>query len=155
MAVATILIAYASLSGSTEEIADLLKSRLEQLGHSIDLREMEQTDVQILLKYDAFLIGAYTWGDGELPYEAEDFYEALLQVNLTGKKAAVFGSGDTAYAKFCEAVDILEQRIKECGADLVCEGLKIEYTPSTQDEKDRLEQFAVQFAGSVRENVHE
>lgn len=143
---AKILIAYASMSGNTEEIADLLKAKLEQLGHSIDLREIEHTDTKELLDYDAFLIGSYTWGDGELPYEAEDFYEALPQVNLSGKKAAVFGSGDTAYPQFCAAVDLFQQRLKEAGAELTQEGIRIEYTPDTQEEKDRCEKFAADFA---------
>jgi flavodoxin I len=153
--VAKILIAYASMSGNTEGIADLLKAKLEQLGHHVDLREMEQLNASELLDYPAFLIGSYTWGDGELPYEAEDFFEELSQVSLTGKKAAVFGSGDTAYPQFCAAVDLLEQRLKECGAELVQDGLRVEFTPDTPDEKERCENFAVNFAQWAGNDSHE
>lgn len=152
---AKILIAYASMSGNTEAIADLLKAKIELLGHSVDLREIEHMEVKELLHYDAFLIGSYTWGDGELPYEAEDFYDALSNVNLAGKKAAVFGSGDTAYSQFCAAVDLFETRLKECGAEITQEGIKIEFTPSTQEEKDQCEQFAVNFAKSAGNESHE
>ena len=73
-------------------------------------------------------------GDGELPFEAEDFHEDLENIDLSGKKVAVFGSGDTAYELFCEAVTIFEERLVERGAELVQEGLKIELAP--EDEED-------------------
>ena len=71
------------------------------------------------------------WG---LPFEAEDFHEDLENIDLSGKKVAVFGSGDTAYELFCEAVTIFEERLVERGAELVQEGLKIELAP--EDEED-------------------
>ncbi|MCD8500448.1 MAG: flavodoxin [Bacillaceae bacterium] len=144
-----ILMAYASMSGNTEEILDLLKVSIEPFKHEIDVMEIEEIDVKDVLDYDAILIGAYTWGDGDLPYEAEDFYEELLTVDLTGKKAAVFGSGDTVYPKFCAAVDLFEARLKECNAQIIQDGLKVEFTPDTQSEKDRCIEFAVNFASQI------
>ena len=47
-------------------------------------------------------------------------------VELKGKKAAVFGPGDSSYSLFCEAVDILEKRLKECGAEIIIDSLKID-----------------------------
>lgn len=144
-----IVIAYASMSGNTEEIAELLKVSFEPFGHETELMEMEHMDVHDLLKYDGILLGSYTWGDGDLPYETEEFYENLLTVDLTGKNAAVFGSGDHAYPKFCAAVDLFEDRLKECGTNIIQAGLKVEFTPDTQEEIDRCVDFAVQFANQV------
>ncbi|MFP7733336.1 hypothetical protein ACLHDF_07910 [Priestia aryabhattai] len=50
---ARIFIAYASTSGTTEEI--------------------EHINVQSLVQYDGILLSVYTWGNGDLPYEVEDF----------------------------------------------------------------------------------
>ncbi|WP_078542985.1 flavodoxin [Litchfieldia alkalitelluris] len=148
---AKIVIAFASMSGNTEEIADLLKVSIEPFEHEIDLAEIEHMDVNDLLQYDGILIGSYTWGDGDLPYETEDFYEDLLSIDLTGKKAAVFGSGDHAYPKFCAVVDLFEERLKECNAELIQEGLKVELTPDTQEEIDECVDFAVNFASQIGE----
>ncbi|MBM7661854.1 flavodoxin I [Bacillus mesophilus] len=146
---AKVVIAYASMSGNTEEIADLLKVSIEPFEHEIDVLEIEHMDVNDVLNYDGILIGSYTWGDGDLPYETEDFYEELLTLDLTGKKAAVFGSGDTVYPKFCEAVVLFENRLKECNAEIIQEGLKVEFTPDSQEEIDRCVDFAVNFASLI------
>ncbi|WP_166240333.1 flavodoxin [Paenibacillus turpanensis] len=146
---AKILIAYASMSGNTEDIANLLKSKVEPYHDAIEMLEIEHMDAKDLADYDGLLIGSYTWGDGELPYEVEDFFEELANVDLSGKKAAVFGSGDKVYPKFCAAVDLIEQSLKECGAELVQNGLRIEFTPDTKEEKEQCEQFALSFAKAL------
>ncbi|WP_100333567.1 flavodoxin [Bacillus alkalisoli] len=143
---AKILIAYASMSGNTEEIADLIKSSLEINPIDIEIKEIEHMNAEELLQYDGIILGSYTWGDGELPYETEDFYEGLLDVDLTDKVVAVFGSGDTAYPKFCAAVDLLEERLQLQGASLAVEGLRIEFTPDTDEEVESCANFAVMFA---------
>lgn len=64
---AKILIAYASMSGNTESIADLIKVSLDAFDHEVVLQEMEGMDAEELLAYDGIILGSYTWGDGELP----------------------------------------------------------------------------------------
>jgi flavodoxin I len=56
-----------------------------------------------------------------------DFYEEMDGVNLNGKMAAVFGSYDSAYGNIGLAVDILSEKLLELEADVVLDGLKIEY----------------------------
>ena len=109
------------MSGNTESIADLIKVSLDAFDHEVVLQEMEGMDAEELLAYDGIILG----GDGELPFEAEDFHDDLENIDLAGKKVAVFGSGDTAYELFCEAVTIFEERLVERGAELVQEGLKM------------------------------
>lgn len=59
---------------------------------------------------------------------------------------AVFGSGDTAYELFCEAVTIFEERLVKCGAELVQEGLKIELAPEDKEDVEKCSDFAIAFA---------
>jgi flavodoxin I len=142
---AKILIAFASMSGNTEEIAELIKSGIETTGHEIDMMEIENINIQKLVEYDGILLGAYTWGDGELPYEVEDFYDDIESLDLSGKKTAVFGSGDHAYPKFCAAVDLIEERLVACGAELVQEGLKVELAPETEEDIEMCVTFGFNF----------
>ncbi|OZT11765.1 flavodoxin [Priestia aryabhattai] len=146
---AKILIGYASMSGNTEEIAYLLKHKIQSAGHEVHMEELELLDVQDLQAYDGILLGAYTWGNGDLPYEAEDFYDNLGEINLIGKKGATFGSGDRVYPEFCAAVDLLEERLKKCGADIVCTGLKIEMAPEMEEDIRACEAFAVTFLNEL------
>ncbi|CAI8981669.1 MULTISPECIES: flavodoxin domain-containing protein [Bacillus] len=92
---AEILIAFASMSGNTESIADLIKVSLDAFNHEVELKEMEGMDAEELLEYDGIILGSYTWGDRELPFEAEDFHDDLEGIDLAGKKVAVFGSGES------------------------------------------------------------
>jgi len=150
---AKILIAFASMSGNTEEIAELIKTTIESPSHEIEMKEIENISSQKLLDYDGIILGAYTWGDGELPYEVEDFYDDIEGLDLAGKKVAVFGSGDHAYPKFCAAVDILEERLIACGADLVEEGLKVELAPETEEDIERCVTFAFNFSSKLEETL--
>lgn len=150
-----ILIAYASMSGNTEDIANFLKSKLAPYHEAIEFLEIERLNAADFADYEGVLIGSYTWGDGDLPYEVEDLFDDLADVDLSGTKAAVFGSGDRVYAKFCGAVDLIEERLKACGAELVQEGLRIEFTPDTDEEKEQCERFAAHFAKALGSGSHE
>lgn len=112
-------IIYASMSGNTEAIADLIEKGLTSAGAEAEKFETMDIDGSIFTKYDHFLIGAYTWGDGELPDEMLDFYDEMDEYDLSDKTIALFGSGDTAYEVFCGAVDLLAEKIKDNNGVLV------------------------------------
>ena len=50
----------------------------------------------------------------------------MANISLKGKKAAVFGPGDKKNYPdtFCKAVDILEDRLKECEAEMSLKALR-------------------------------
>ncbi|WP_062106994.1 flavodoxin [Bacillus niameyensis] len=131
-----ILILYASLTGNTEEIAEILHEELQKHGCVVRKKSFDQgfIDAKELAEYDGILFGTYTYDEGSLPFEVEDFYEDLDSVDLKGKVVSVFGSGDTFYAHFALAVDTMAEKFADLGAKVVGERLKIELDP---DEKDR------------------
>ncbi|AMA72860.1 MULTISPECIES: flavodoxin [Aneurinibacillus] len=145
---ANVILVYASLSGNTEEIAELVAEGVKSQGVLVDIKSVVEINATDLLDYDGFLLGAYTWGDGELPDEFLDFYDDMESLDLTGKKAAIFGSGDTSYPDFCAAVDILEERAKASGADVTLPGLKVELAPE-KEEKDVCRDFGKSFAATI------
>ena len=142
------VIVYCSMSGNTEEIAELIGKGVRQAGANVDIKDVLMTDVNDLLDYDGILLGAYTWGDGDLPVEFLDFYEDMDQISLTGKKAAAFGSCDSSYAHRGGAVDKLVEKLNEIDAAVVLDGLKIDLAP-TADEEEQCIQFGVDFVGKV------
>ncbi len=140
------LIIYASMSGNTEDIAKLIGNSLEEKAMiEVTYEEIENCSMEQLLQYDRILLGSYTWGDGDLPYEAEDFYDELEDADLTGKKIGCFGSGDHAYPKFCEAAALFSERFKHTGASVFSELLKIEGSPETEEEIGACIEFATAF----------
>ncbi|WP_342480192.1 flavodoxin [Paenibacillus sp. FSL L8-0340] len=141
---AKVLVAYASLTGNTEEIAELIVEGIRQAGGEAVLKSVTDCNADEIKAYEGVLLGAYTWGDGELPDEFLDFYEEMDALDLTAYKAAVFGSGDTGYEIYCGAVNQIEEKLKERGAEIVQESLKIEYGPNAA-EKEACRNFGRQF----------
>ncbi len=143
-----IIIVFASMSGNTEEIAKLVGKGVEETGVSLTVRELPKANAKELEEYDGILLGSYTYGDGELADEFLDFYDDMESLDLTGKMAAVFGSGDTSYELYCAAVDILSTKLTELGAIITQEGLKIELAP---EDEEQCIQFGREFAETVKE----
>ncbi|TXK76335.1 flavodoxin [Paenibacillus sp. N3.4] len=143
-----IIIVYASMSGNTEEIAEAIADGIREAGIEPTVKSVMDANGQELANYDGVLLGAYTWGDGDLPDEFEDFYEEMDDLNLQGRKSAVFGSADSSYAQFGAAVDTLEAKLAEIGAEKVLDGLKIELNPSKEEKLFCLE-FGKKFAASL------
>jgi flavodoxin I len=146
-----ILIVYASMTGNTEQVATILKETIEEAGLRVEMKDSLQVSKEDFTEYEGILIGAYTWGDGDLPDELIDVYEDMLTLDLTGKLAASFGTGDTAYGDtYCLAVKIIEEGLKSTGATIALEGLEVENYPEGEDE-EACKQFAADFAKKFQE----
>ncbi|WWY42181.1 flavodoxin [Bacillus altitudinis] len=139
-----VLLVYATMSGNTEAMADLIEKGLKEAGASVDRHEAMDIDAELLHDYSHILLGAYTWGDGDLPDDFIDLYEEMEELDLAGKAFAVFGSGDTSYEHFCGAVDLIEEKVKELGGDIVLPSIKIELNPEGNEEEELIS-FGRQF----------
>ncbi|WP_042168162.1 flavodoxin [Paenibacillus gorillae] len=144
-----IIVLYTSLTGNTEEMAESVAAGAKDAGAEVVAKEAFDASPEELLAYDGIIIGAYTWGDGELPDEFLDFYEEMDSLNLSGRKAAAFGSGDSSYPIFCASVDIIEEKLRELGAEIAAEGLKVEYSPSGE-EKEACKALGRQVAEAIK-----
>ncbi|MGG1659290.1 flavodoxin [Brevibacillus sp. NRS-1366] len=140
-----ILVIYASMSGNTQEMAEAIADGIRSTGAALVIKEIMDTHAKELELYDGIALGAYTWGDGELPDECLDFYEEMNEIDLSAKKVIVFGSCDSAYEHVGAAVDILLEKARERGAETPLEGLKIELTP-TAKEVETCKVYGVSFA---------
>jgi flavodoxin len=68
------------------------------------------------------------------------------KADLSGRKAAVFGCGDSSYTYFCGAVDAIEDKVKELGGELISDGLKIDGDPD--DSIEEIKSWAEKIANS-------
>jgi len=147
-----ILLAYASMSGNTEAIADLIEEELVKHGLHVKRAEVYDIDTSDLVSAESIIFGAYTWGDGELPDDFLDLYDEMDDIDLSQKQMAVFGSGDSSYDVFCGAVDLIEEKIKRRNGNIAVPGLKIELSPFGEDiEKCKI--FAKSFAQVVAKSA--
>ncbi|MFT9041283.1 flavodoxin [Schleiferilactobacillus harbinensis] len=136
-------IVYASMTGNDEEIADILEEAFENLDVDVDVSEISQTDAAEFEDYDIDIIVTYTYGDGELPDEAVDFFEDLQEEDLSGKIFGCAGSGDTFYDDFAKSVDDFADAFKKTGAVEGAPVVKIDLAPE-EDDITALQAFAKQ-----------
>ncbi|MFV0559102.1 MAG: flavodoxin [Enterococcus sp.] len=134
-------IVYASMTGNTEEIADIVAEALENLDIEVEMNECTQVDADEFEDADICIVATYTYGDGELPDEIVDFYEDLEEVDLSGKIYGVCGSGDTFYDEFCQSVDDFDTVFGKTGATKGADNVKVDLNAEEEDIEN-LEAFA-------------
>lgn len=149
-----VLIIYASLSGNTEQLAETMHEYLEERGHEVDCMSFDsnELDVDDLKDYDAMLVGTYTFDDGELPYEVEDFHDDLEDAEIRGMIAGVFGSGDRVYDTFGGAIDLMGDRLESLGAAVLPERFKVDLEPD-DDDLMRAQYFAAEVCEILEEKL--
>lgn len=134
-------IVYASMTGNTEEIADIVADKLRELGVDVDVDECTTVDADEFQDVDIAVVASYTYGDSDLPDEIVDFYEDLKDLDLTGKVYGVVGSGDTFYDYFCKSVDDFDLAFAGTGATKGADSVKVDLA-AEDDDIAKLEAFA-------------
>lgn len=138
---ALVKIVYASMTGNTEEIADIVANKFTELGHDVEVDECTTVDAADFEDADVAIVATYTYGDGDLPDEIVDFYEDLADVDLSGKIFGVVGSGDTFYDYFCKSVDEFEDQFAMTRAQKGADSVKVDLSAEDEDIEN-LEAFA-------------
>ena len=136
---------YASLTGNTEEIADIIAESLEDLDFDVEIEECSNVSASDFEDADLCVVATYTYGDGDLPDEIVDLYDDLLEMDLSGKVFGVCGSGDTFYDYFCKSVDDFEAVFTQIGAKKGADSVKVDLA-AEEDDIQRLEEFAKKLA---------
>jgi flavodoxin I len=102
---------YGSSGGNTESVA---KTIAKKLGIN-DLYDVCIAQASDLTAYDILLLGSSTWGLGDLQDDWEGFLPKVASADLSGKKIALFGCGDSATFPdtFCDAIGKIYQAVKD------------------------------------------
>lgn len=93
------------------------------------------------LKYKNYIIGVPTWFDGELPVYWDEFVPAIKNMDLAGKKFAIFGLGDQMeYSEnFNDGIGLFAEVVTSRGAELVgytsAKGYQFENSKALKNDK--------------------
>ncbi len=113
---------YGSSTGNTQNAAALIAIGLG-VGKS-DVFDISNVTPELLMGYDVLIFGSSTWGFGDLQDDWDGFIGKFEKMDLSGKKVAVFGTGDSSsYSDtFCDAVGIIAEAVEKAGAILIGKG---------------------------------
>ncbi|MFJ7934160.1 flavodoxin [Sporosarcina sp. NPDC096371] len=128
------LIAYATWSGNTQEVAELIEHQLRDAGISVTTYRIGGGVIPNPRHFDALIIGSFTWDKGSTPDEVKDF---VADVGYKPDNVYVFGTGDTQFggdALFCNAAVKLARFYAS-----TYEPLKIEQSPRGVQESKVIE----------------
>ena len=97
------LIGYASQSGMALQLAKRSASQLQSAGFSVQLAELNQLTQQQLHQSSKALFVVSTYGEGEPPDNASQFYQLAQQwqQSFNQLQFAVLALGDRSYQQFC------------------------------------------------------
>jgi len=107
---------------------------------NIEMVNAEELTEEQFLSFENLILGVPTWFDGELPNYWDEFVPALEDLDLKGKKIALFGLGDQkGYPEnFLDGVGIMADILEAQGASLVgytsIEGYEFESSRALREE---------------------
>lgn len=162
----SIAVVYGSTTGMTGEAAEQIASLLG--AENIDV---SGADATALAGYDALILGSSTWGAGDLQDDWDSFLPSLEGMDLSGKKVAVFGTGDheSFSDTFADALVTLRNAAVKAGAEMIgaCEiegyddissdvfengkfiGLALDPTNQSELNDDRIKAWCEQLKSSL------
>lgn len=125
-----ILLVWATNSGTTQMVADMIANGLTTAGHTVTQKEVRNATADDFTSPDVILLGSPSWDfDGKEGMPHEDyapFMKLFEGKTFENKKFAVFGLGDMSYKFFCGAVTHLEEFVGTLKGTLVVPSLKID-----------------------------
>lgn len=146
---ALVKIVYASMTGNTEGISEIIEDQFIDAGLEVEREECTDVDPDFFEDADICIVATYTYGDGELPFELEDFFADLEEEDLEDKLFGVVGSGDTEYGEyFCQSARDFVEQFKKTGATEGAEMVEIENEADGEDT-ERLQAFVDQLVSKV------
>jgi MioC protein len=131
---------------TAEDIAEALSDRFTTTSTN-----MSDVDITTLDSSAFYVVVCSTYGEGELPFSAKPFFDALSaeRPDLSGLRYAVFGRGDSAYLKtYSRGSEIIDELLTELGAERVGE-----YGRHDAGDWDVDDDLAIDWANGVVEEI--
>lgn len=156
-------ILYGSQTGNAEALAQTAAKSARAKGLVPVVQALGEVDLDVFATMRHVLIVTSTYGEGEMPDNAQLFWNAIsasTAPRLEEMHFAVLAIGDTGYDGFCQAGKFIDMRLEQLGAKRVVERIDcdIDYEePSNEWLNSSMPQFAASAgsSGTVLESAPE
>jgi len=126
-----ILIVFATYSGSTRIVGDIIKTALKQ-DNEVASSSVFDFDPAGFNDFDFIVLGSNSWFENKEEGQMNSGFHALKEKlkpdSFNGKRFAIYALGDSNlyHNTFCKAADHLEKLVREFGGDAVVPPLKVD-----------------------------
>jgi sulfite reductase (NADPH) flavoprotein alpha-component len=113
-----LLILFATESGNAETLAASVRKSAQKMGFAPRVADVATTSLAEAARAENLLMIASTWGEGDPPQRAIDFYNAILAPDaprFDKTRFAVLALGDRAYVNFCSTGRVFDERFAALG----------------------------------------
>lgn len=147
-------ILFGSQTGNAEALAQSAAKSARAQGLVPVVQGLGEVDIEVFAAMRHVLVITSTYGEGEMPDNAQLFWQAIsasTAPRLEQMHFAVLAIGDTGYDGFCQAGKFIDMRLEQLGAKRVSDRIDcdIDYEePSEQWISTSMPQFAAS-AGST------
>jgi len=174
---------YGSESGNAEKLSGTIQKATDKAGFKTKVVNMGDSKAVDLKKSENLLVIISTWGEGDPPDAAVDYYEEFMgdgMPKLDGVKFSVCGLGDTSYEHFCKMGKDFDTRLEALGGERVfarvdCDvdfqaafdkwlvgaidalpsaAAAVAYDKANPYEAEILEKIVLNGTGSIKETLH-
>ena len=117
-------ILFGTQTGNSEAIAEDMSKIANEAGFRAKVNSLDNITMDILGNMENVAIITSTYGEGEMPDNAQLFWDALsanTAPNLSNIKYSVLALGDTGYEEFCHAGKLIDTRFEQLGATRIQE----------------------------------
>lgn len=112
-------ILFGTQTGNAEEVANEAAELAKSKGFAPRVAELDAVEMDQLAAMENLIVVISTYGEGEMPDNAELFWEALSATTaprLENLSYGVLALGDTSYEHFCQAGKLIDTRLEQLGA---------------------------------------